>query len=117
MLFHKRHYCLEHRRIILGEVGEDLAVKRHFFLFERGNELAVAHTFGADGGVDLHGPQAAEVPLFFLAAAEGMRPGVEERFFRGAFFGLAAPAEALRMLEDVLSALIGYGAPFYSWHG
>ncbi len=100
----------------LCDVGEHLAVKLDIRFFQPVDELAVCGAKISDGGVDLRLPQGAVIALLFLASAERVRPCVQERFFCGPFFRLAAPAETFGVGQQFFSFLVGGYASLYSCH-
>jgi len=102
---------------VLGKVCEDLAIDFDACLFERRDEGAVVHSFGADGGVDLDGPELAEGALLFFASTEGVAPCVEQRFFGGALLRLTSPLKTLGIFKGFLAVLMGIYSSFYAWHG
>ena len=59
-------HLLEHFRLVLCEIRQNLSIDLDTRLLERCDECAVVHALGADGGVDLDGPELAERALFFL---------------------------------------------------
>ena len=69
---------------------------------------------GAGANLDL--PEAASIAFLFAAVFELKRPRVQERFLGGAVLILASPRKPLRVLEQILAALIGLYSSFYSRH-
>src|SRR3989344_916086 len=115
-LFHKFHYFCKHRWLVFGEVGEDFSVEQDIFAFQCGNQAAVTHIASAARGVYFNVPKAAEHPFLFFAALEHPRPGVQKRFFGGSFFRFSAPEEALGMLQQAFSFLMGDFSSFDARH-
>lgn len=107
---------LEDGGLVLGEIGEDLAVELHALHFELIDELAVLHALGPGAGVDLDVPGLARRPFLLFPSAELAGEAVEERFFCGAFLRFAAPFEAFGELQKLFALLVGDGAPFNSRH-
>ncbi len=86
LFLHRGNHLLEHFRLVLCEVCENLAVDLDAFFLERRDECAVVHPFGADGGVDLDGPELAEGALLFFTSAECAGEGMEQSLLCGALF-------------------------------
>jgi hypothetical protein len=81
------------------------------------HERAVGHAELAHGGVDAGDPQRAELALALAAVAVGVLPRLHHRLLGDAVDVLAAAAETLGLLEDLLVArACGYAA-FDSGHG
>jgi hypothetical protein len=106
----------EHRRIVAGDLGEDLAVERNLFAFERSHEFGEARSEFADRRVDADLVQGAIVALLEFAVAVGVYACLGHRRFGEGNFGLAAPHHALRPFEDVLAALDVMHAAFDTCH-
>src|SRR5687767_11029115 len=85
----------EHRRVLLGHLGEHLAVDSDVLRLQHADEAAVAQTKHAHGSVDLEVPQVAERALLGAAVAEGVHASLEHGRAGEADLALAAPAVAL----------------------
>src|SRR5439155_23678850 len=84
------------------DVGEHLAVERDAGEVQRVDELAIGQPFRADRGVDALDPQSPEAPLFHLAVAVGMLPGLLDRLAGDSDRVLAPAIIALRLIQDAL---------------
>lgn len=62
---------------MLGEVGEDFAVKLYVGFDESVDEFIVGETVEAGGGADLDLPEPAELAFLFTTTLELVSPGVE----------------------------------------
>ena len=113
----RSNHLLENFRFMLGQVGQYLAIDLDAGDTERGDEFAVVHSLGANGGVDLDGPELPEGALLFLASSEGVAPCVKQRFLGSALFRLAAPLETLGVFKGFFAVLMGIYSSFYAWHG
>src|SRR6185295_15712310 len=87
-----------------GEVCEDLAVNRNSRNPEAVDKSAVGQTVLADRSVDALDPKRAEIALPKLAADVGMLARLVDGGVRGRDVVLAAAAEALGLLQDLLAA-------------
>jgi hypothetical protein len=88
---------------------EDFAIELDVGGFELSNETAVGEFMHAGGGTEASLPESAHVALFLFAVSKLKTPCVKEGFFGCAEFALAAPFEALGMLEQAFAALVGTG--------
>src|SRR4051794_13688190 len=93
---------LERRRLMDGEIRQNLAVHRDARLREAVDEDAVGHAERTHRGVEALDPQRAEGTLLALAVAEGVLPGLLDRGLGGADGVLAAAVETLGGLVDFL---------------
>lgn len=115
-LFYELHDFFEDVWFCAGDFGEHFAVKCHFFEFQGVDKGTILQARLAGCRVYLHVPLGAIVALFCLAAAEGVCPGVQQRFPGGPLFRFPAPAETFGIGEDFSPFFIGVDAPFDSWH-
>ena len=113
-LLQRLHDVLEHFRFVLSEVGENLTVDFDVGLQEGIDELGVGRAVHAGGGVDLDGPEFAELALLFLAVGELEAPGVQGGFFSLAVFRFAGPQKALRVFEKSFAASYCSWSSFYA---
>ena len=102
--------------MILGEIGEDLAVKFNVRFFKLIYKFAVGKAVLSGGGVDFNLPQPAEVALFLFPVGELKRPSVKQSFFGLAVFGLSRPHKTLRMFQQSFASSVCLYSSFYSWH-
>src|SRR5476651_1843740 len=102
---------VEHR-----EVGEDLAIHVDDGLLQARHELAVRDTRLAGARVDASNPERAELALLVAAVAIGVLPRLHHRFLGDAVYVIAAAAETLGLVEDLLVARARRDSAFYAWH-
>src|SRR5712672_1539332 len=93
---------LERRRLVNGEIGQNLAVDRDARLGQAVDEDAVGHAEGTNRGIEALDPQRAESALLALAVAEGVLPGLLDRGLGGTDGVLAAAVKTLGGLVDFL---------------
>src|SRR6195952_1804103 len=93
---------LERRRLVDGEIRQNLAIHRDARLREAVDEDAVGHPERAHRGIEALDPQRAERALLALAVAEGVLPGLLDRGLGGADGVLAAARKTLGGLVDFL---------------
>jgi len=104
-LFRSLDYLLEGIRVMLSEVGQDLAIEHYIFLLKGSDQPGIGHSFFSGSGVDLDVPKLAIVGLLVFSVRESVGAGVEECFFSLALFGFAAVAEAFGLLQYTSSSL------------
>src|SRR5258707_14276493 len=75
---------LECRRLVNGEIGQNLAVDRNARLGQAIDEDTVGHAERTHRGVEALDPQRAEGALLALAGAKGVLPGLLDRGLGGA---------------------------------
>src|SRR4051812_10376328 len=107
----------ERRLVHHREIGEDLAVDVDLRALQPGHERAVGHAELAHRGVDARDPQRAEGALLLAAVAVGVLPRLHHRLLGDAVDVLAAAAEPLRLLEDLLVARARRYSTLDPWHG
>src|SRR5438067_7268932 len=108
---------VESRLVANGEVREHLAVDVDVGALQARHERAVAHAELAHRGVDAGDPERPELALLLPAVAIRVLPRLHQRLLRDPVDVLAAAAEALGLLEDLLVARARRYATLDSWHG
>src|SRR5436305_11399791 len=98
------HDAGKRRRVVHGDIGQDLAVDLDTGLADAVGELAVGQPVRAGGGVDTRDPQLAEHALLGAAVAVRILARLHHRFLGDAEDVAAAAAEALGEGENLLVA-------------
>src|SRR5688572_8155405 len=98
------HDSGKRRGVVVGDIGEDLAVDVDAGLADPVGELAVGQAVRTRCGVDTGYPQLAEDALLGTAVAVGILPRLHHCLFGNAEDVAAAAAEALGEGEDLLVA-------------
>src|SRR5262249_735839 len=80
------------------------------------DELAVAQSVLARGGVDAHDPQPAEIALLAAAADKRVLERGVDRFFGGAIELALVGVVALRQAQELLALGAPDRSPFYARH-
>src|SRR6185437_8430464 len=93
------------RRVVHGEVGEDLSIHLDAGLLEAVHEHAIAHVVLVRRGVDADDPEATELALFVAPVAVGVLPAALDVFFRRLPQFAARAEGAARVLHHLLLAL------------
>src|SRR5436853_4196012 len=107
----------ERRLVHHREIGKDLAVDVDVRPLQAGHEHAIGHAQLAHRSVDARDPQRTERALLLATVAVGVLPGLHHRLLGDAVDVLAAAAEALGLLEDLLVARARRYSTLDSWHG
>src|SRR5437879_6284246 len=97
----------EARRIVDGQLGQDLPVERDAGPLEPGHEDRIREAGLATGRVEARDPQRPREPLLLLAVAVREGPGAEDRLLRRTEELSAAAEVALRLLQHLLATLAG----------
>lgn len=98
--------------MMLGQGGEDLAIKGDLLLEFGPDELRVRVTKRAKSCVDLHAPEAAEVVLLVLAVGELVDTCLAEGNLCLDLLAGASMAEALCKLQDLTAVFVGGDSSF-----
>src|SRR5436853_6787368 len=107
----------ERRLVHHREIGKDLAVDVDVRPLQAGHEHAIGHAQLAHRSVNARDPQRAERALLLATVAVGVLPGLHHRLLGDAVDVLAAAAESLRLLEDLLVARARRYSTLDSGHG
>src|SRR5580693_3158630 len=107
---------LEGRRLVDGEVGQNLAVDHDAGLVEARDEAAVIEPERAHRRIEALDPQRPEGALLPLAVAEGVLVCLLDRLLGDADRILAPAVIALGGLEDLLVLGMGGDAAFDACH-
>ena len=97
---------------MLGQGGEDLAIKSNLLLEFGTDELRVRVTKRAKAGINLHAPEAAEVVLLVLAVGELVDTGLAEGDLRLDLFPRASMAKTLCEFQDLIAVFVGGDSSF-----
>ncbi len=102
--------------MLLGHLGEDLAIQLDVGLLEGIRQAGVGDAELAGGGVDAHLPEFANLALVGLAIASGILTGLDRSGLGKLDLALATPHHALGTGQQVLASLeMGFSA-LYTWH-
>src|SRR3954464_11479939 len=99
---HLVHDAGKRRGVVVGDIGQDLAVDVDAGFPDPVGELAVGQAVRTRGGVDTGDPQLAEDALLGTTVAVGILPRLHHRFLGDAEDVTAAAAETLGEREDLL---------------
>src|SRR6185312_1804538 len=110
------HQRGEARRIVVGDVGQHLAVQLDPGQRQPVHELAVGHPIGPSGGADAHNPQLAELPLLLLASAVGKLQCPLAGFFRRTVEFALGEEKALGEAEQLFALIAPFCTTFYARH-
>src|SRR5271155_2871574 len=110
------HQCLEARRIVDGDIRQNLAVQIDARALQPVDELAVGNLRSPTCGVDAHDPKRAKVALLDTPADVA----VTESFFDGLLrrsvqLGLGEKV-TLRQTKGFVAIISPAGSSFYSRH-
>src|SRR6185312_10804975 len=111
------HQSLESNGLVDGQVGENLAVHFDACPGEPGDKPAVGEAMLAHGGVDALDPEGAEIALLFLAADIIVLQRLIDRGIGRGDVALAAAAEALGLLENLVAAGAAGNGTGWTAHG
>ena len=114
LLRNRLHDASHDLRLVLGDVGERLAVEAVLALGERAHELRERGAVLLGDSRDLGLPESAHGALLLLAVGEGVAACVVQGFAGLCLLGRASETEALRSLEHVAAALVLYYSSFYA---
>ena len=103
--------------MLVGEVGEDLAVDGNALLLQSAHKLAVRLAHRVKSGIDADIPESSSDAFLVAAVSKSVRASVEDRFLRHAFFVASAKSVALHHPQHVFAGLQGIGCFLYSYHG
>lgn len=101
-------------RLVLGDVGERLAVETDLALGEGSHELRERGAVLLGDGRDLGLPESAHGALLLLAVREGVASCVVQGLACLCLLGRASETEALGGLEHVPAALVFDYSSFYA---
>lgn len=107
---------------MLGETGENFAVKGDVFLFQSADEFAVRHFSACSersrgkSGVDFDVPQFPEIVFLVAAVGEGVRAGVKNRLLRLALFLGAAEAVTFYLSQNIAAGFQSVYCFLYTSH-
>src|SRR5205823_13465322 len=107
----------ESRLVVHRQIGKHLAIDRDLRLLQPRHERAVAHAELAHRRVDARDPQRAEGAFLVPAVAVGVLARLHHRLLGYAVDILAAAAETLGLLENLLVARARRDSTLDSWHG
>ena len=107
---------LEDIWIFHGHLRKDFAIESDILGLLESDEFAVLDAGEAESGIQSRDPEAAEAALLGAAVAPGIGAGLDDRFLGLGEEVFASPAIAFGGFQDVLVALLGHDAAFYSGH-
>src|SRR6478735_9109567 len=110
------HECGEGRRVVDGEVREDLAVDLDTGGLESLHEPVVGHAVGAGRGVDALDPETTEVALLGPTVTVGVAERVGDLLLRLAVETRPLTAVTARALENDATLLLGVDRPLHACH-
>ena len=102
--------------MFFGKCRKDFSVKRNIFFQKRVDKFAVGCAVDVGSRVDLHVPEPSKIPFFEAARYKLIRPLMENRFARGAFFGFSTPFETAGFTEQSFSFFVSEDTSLYSGH-
>ena len=102
--------------MFFGEFHQNFPVYGDVLFVERADKLAVADALLAEGGVEVHQPQAAHHPLFGFAVAVSVTAGFQNRHLSELDFAFSSPHVTLGFAENIFTMFEMRFSSFYSGH-
>lgn len=102
--------------MLLGEVGENLAVEGDLRFLEGINKLGVRSPKFFEGSAHAYVPEAAKVSFLVSSMGERVSTGMKDSFVCLALLSSAAMSIAFNFAEDISSGFKGINAFFDSGH-
>ena len=116
LLLGRFDYSVEGLGIVLGQLGENLAVELDVGLVDFVHESGVVHAGGSGGGADAELPESAHGALLVAPVAVGVLVGLDRGGLRLLDLALAAPHEALGAGQQCLSTFEMSFSALYTRH-